>query len=524
MTRVLARRAQADVKPVLVLVCITLVGVWDVIAGATLLSMDTGIGFYPWFTFLGHSLRAGTIPGWNPHQFAGTPFAADPESGWMYVPAMAAFTLLPPAAAAKTFIVLHVLLAGVFAYALARTLGAAPVAAVLAGETYALSGFLFGHAVCCFAFAGVAVWLPLVLLGAERAIRGQDWWTRGAWWGLAGLGLSQIFAAWVGQGAYYAVLLLGAHLLYRTLLAPACPHSGLWTRLGNLLMHGAGCLLFAVALAAAGLFPRLEFNALSNLPGGYPDSGPDTAASLTDWGFIRDWDVILFTPGFHYAGIWAFALALVAPVVGLRRLGVALFVAKQLPSVIASDKVPVKLERGHTLVYEDQDVQIFESPDALPHFRIVYGAQEVRPGDALALLTSGTIDSRHTTILEVPPPPLEQPAADAHEQVELMAYEANRIQVRMTTTAPGMLVVSEVHYPAWRATVDGKAATVYVADHIFRAVPIPEGTHMVELRYASETLQVGLVVSVCAVGLLLGLMVGAVRRRARRSTDPDQIR
>jgi hypothetical protein len=192
-----------------------------------------------------------------------------------------------------------------------------------------------------------------------------------------------------------------------------------------------------------------------------------------------------------------------------------------VPSVTASDEVPVNLERGHTLVYEDQDVQIFESPDALPHLRIVYEAQEVRPGDALALLTSGTIDSRQTTILEVPPPPLQQPAADAHERVELVAYEANRIQVLVTTTVPGMLVMSEVHYPAWRATVDGKPATVYVADHVFRAVPIAEGTHMVELRYASETLQVGLLVSVCAVGLLLGLIVGVVRRRYAFRTPSD---
>ena len=48
---------------------------------------------------------------WNPYQFAGTPFAADPESGWAYVPAMLFFWILPLSQAAASFMLFHVLLA-----------------------------------------------------------------------------------------------------------------------------------------------------------------------------------------------------------------------------------------------------------------------------------------------------------------------------------------------------------------------------------------------------------------------------
>src|SRR3954465_2924971 len=51
--------------------------------------------FFPVYSYLGERLRAFDIPGWNPHQFSGSPFLGDPESGWMYVPAMAVYTLLP---------------------------------------------------------------------------------------------------------------------------------------------------------------------------------------------------------------------------------------------------------------------------------------------------------------------------------------------------------------------------------------------------------------------------------------------
>jgi len=52
----------------------------------------------------------------------------------------------------------------------------------------------------------------------------------------------------------------------------------------------------ATCLAAAGLLPRLEYNAVSNLPGGYPDQAASAMPSLTDWGFLKDWDRVLLRP------------------------------------------------------------------------------------------------------------------------------------------------------------------------------------------------------------------------------------
>src|SRR5207248_7644382 len=89
----------------------TFVANWDVLFGQMLIGMDSATAFYPWYAFLGEQLRNGHIPVWNPHTFAGAPFAADPESGWMYLPAMLAFTLLPIETAARSFIVLQAVLA-----------------------------------------------------------------------------------------------------------------------------------------------------------------------------------------------------------------------------------------------------------------------------------------------------------------------------------------------------------------------------------------------------------------------------
>src|SRR5215210_3370782 len=113
----------ADFATVLALFALTVVGEWDLFRTEVTLGADAATQYYPFYYFQGESLWSGSIPAWNHHQFSGTPFAADPLTGWSYLPAMVLFTLLPLVAAVKGLMFLHLLLAGLFAYALGRALG-----------------------------------------------------------------------------------------------------------------------------------------------------------------------------------------------------------------------------------------------------------------------------------------------------------------------------------------------------------------------------------------------------------------
>src|SRR5262249_53921942 len=74
--------------------------------------------FLPNYSWLGERLRALDIPGWNPNQFSGTPFAGDPSSGWGYFLAMLVYAVLPAEPATTLFITLHVIISAAAAYAL----------------------------------------------------------------------------------------------------------------------------------------------------------------------------------------------------------------------------------------------------------------------------------------------------------------------------------------------------------------------------------------------------------------------
>src|SRR5919202_6969698 len=332
----------SDLVAVSVLFALTFVAEWDLMRHETTLGMDAATQYYPWYSFLGESLRAGEIPGWNPYQFSGTPFAADPHTGWSYLPAMVLFTLLPLVGAAKGSMFLHLLLAGLSTYALARVLGMRIPGAVLAAVAYEYSGFLYLVNPCCFNYIGVMAWLPLALLGVELAIRSRRWPRRLLWWGISGLALSQSLASWFGQGSYYALLVLGGYVLYRTLLSPAGDAPGVKGRLLGCMLHGGAVLSFGFALAAAGVLPRLEYNALSNLAGGYPaEIVAQGGWSLGDW-------VLLLKPGVWYAGITILALALVAPLIAWGRFAVPYFAFLSLAALILTSQGPTSV---HWLLY-----------------------------------------------------------------------------------------------------------------------------------------------------------------------------
>ncbi|PLS81951.1 MAG: hypothetical protein CYG59_05175, partial [Chloroflexi bacterium] len=132
-----------DLVCVLGLLLLTAVVQWNLLLDGTLVGLDSATQWYPWYSFLGESLRSGHIPMWNPHSFAGTPFAADPLSGWTYLPAMVLFTIFPVSAAAKAYLFVHPLLAGLSMYALARTLRVNVVGAVMASIVYEFNGFMY---------------------------------------------------------------------------------------------------------------------------------------------------------------------------------------------------------------------------------------------------------------------------------------------------------------------------------------------------------------------------------------------
>jgi hypothetical protein len=313
--------------------------------------MDSLTQYYPWYSYLGESLRSGTLPGWNPHQLSGTPFAGDPLSGWSYLPAMFFFTLFPLTLAAGGYLVFHLLLAGMGCFALARTLGIKTPGALLSAVAYEFGSYLYIRNACCFPYASIMVWLPLAILGAEMALKSRRLLDRGLWCALSGVAVSQMLASWLGQGAYYALLVLGGYIAYRALLfPPVTPVNarGLRSRVFGFLVTGGAVLGVGGLLAAAGLLPRLEYNAFTQLAGGYPEAqrfkGGLEAVDLRR---------LFVPPALYYGGAIVVSLALAAPVVARReatRFALPFFAGVSVAALTLAGKSPTLLHSALELL------------------------------------------------------------------------------------------------------------------------------------------------------------------------------
>lgn len=743
---------------------------WDLAAGGTRIGLDSAVFFYPIFGLLGDRLASGDLlPGWNPHQFAGAPLLADPQSGWGYLPAMLVFTVFPLTTAAPAFALLHVLMAAFGLYALSRVLGVGPLGALVAGSAFAGSGFVRDRSVCCFAHMMVAVWIPPMLIGIELALRAKSWSARIGWWALGGFSISQIFAGWLGQGAVYALLLLGLWAVVRTMIVPARERSRSWNgRASDLVLHGAAVLGLGFGLAAMTLLPRLEFNRLSSLDGGY------SGVEATVGGLVQlrgDADRLLH-PGGWYAGAAALALALTAPLLarrywqtwllsacaalalvlsfrqttplhallyqilpGFERLhrhyperlllilylsiallaGVAIdalrgrgsrapiaallpaaafaaalgfdatvpawakllaivtivvvalaavpiaplrsaipialalvvvvdgfgsgpkavdkfprvdladyylptesarFLAGQTaaepsryfgyaPQIILSDQWvpapyrflfadpatanlvvnnratstgledvqgynPVRLQRfvelfdranqqsqeyreanvlpggihsplldllntryivvsgeqptplelaGLPVVFDNGAARILERPNPLPRAWLVHEARQATDEETRTALLAGAFDPRTVALVPGPPPALQPPANPANDRVTIVDHAADEIRITTESDSASLLLMSEIVYPAWEATVDGEPVEILTADGLIRAIAVPAGSHTIVARFDSSSLKLGLAITATT---LLGIVLGAGlatyhQRRHRRA-------
>lgn len=751
----------------LLLCAVAVGGAWATLKGGAVVGLDTATQYYPWYAHLGERLRAGDLPGWNPHTFSGAPFAADPLSGWTYLPAMLLFSLLPVATAVAALVLSHLLLAALGAYALARALGMRPAAAMVSGVAYGSSGFLYANSVCCTPYAAVEAWLPLAFLGVELAARSALGRAALSWCGLSGVALSQIFAVWPGQGAAYALLALGLYVPYRVALDPPRGSMEFRSRIRATLVIGSAVLFFTFGLAAAGLLPRAEYVTVSNLAGGYERLGGVTRG----WSVLH-WGLLLLPSLTWYAGGTVLLLAYLAPLIARRRYAAPFFACLTLGALVLSlpggtplhlllyllpgvdqlhphsperimlvfylggamlagataDRlcemgrkgaalalvpatgtvlglllrdagldVPVamllalvlttvsvaagpllpaagrlaptllalaalidlsaagreairaglatsgreglqqvdlrsyygplrmgrflapdigdqpfryvgyassavrrapytiryadpeilalevnnralisgaqdiqgynpvhiarydeyvaalngrtqnyhdaelfeaglaspllgplnvryiavsaragepdvrRLEREYLVAFEAGGVKALENRNAFPRAWIVHSMRQVRRGEALDLLVSGAVDLRKMALLEAPPPRLDAPYNADAEEARVTVYEPDKMRLRTSSSGAGLLVLSEVYYPAWRAYIDGRPVPLYVANHALRAVPLPSGEHTVELRFESRALLVGLAVT-STVSLLLLALIGSVAR------------
>ncbi|MBA3263202.1 MAG: YfhO family protein [Thermoleophilaceae bacterium] len=169
---------------------------------------------------------------------------------------------------------------------------------------------------------------------------------------------------------------------------------------------------------------------------------------------------------------------------------------------------------GVRLTYDGPDARLYRVEDALPRAFVV-PAQQVVAGDdeAFAAVTSPDFDPLESAVTEKRIGDLPERASGAGT-ARIVRYEPERVVIRASSDGPALVVLSDNHYPGWKAKVDGKPVGVERVDYLLRGVPVGAGAHTVEFSYEPLSWRVGWIVSVLAlIALAAAVVVGRRRRR-----------
>jgi len=156
------------------------------------------------------------------------------------------------------------------------------------------------------------------------------------------------------------------------------------------------------------------------------------------------------------------------------------------------------------------DITLYEFPAALPRAFVVGQAKLIaEKNERLQLLASDRMNLRQTVILDkaldwqLPP---EQ--TGGVNRVTKIEKNGNRYHLETETPGGGFLVITENNLPGWSATVDGKDAEIFTADHAFIGLALPPGNHKVALRYWPRGLTAGLILALLSlVAAVAGLAI-----------------
>lgn len=168
-------------------------------------------------------------------------------------------------------------------------------------------------------------------------------------------------------------------------------------------------------------------------------------------------------------------------------------------------------------VYEDLNWKVYERPSAFPRAWLVHQVQRVSSEDEefarlgeLNLREVAVTQERIDGIFESP----KSPVASAGS-VQFTRYSPLDVEFSVTSGGRALLVVSDMFYGGWQATVNGKLETIHRVNGALRGIVVNGGHSTVRMRYAPRSVTIGFVFLLLAITGCAAVFVLLLRQTRR---------
>ncbi|MFN2589617.1 MAG: YfhO family protein [Actinomycetota bacterium] len=163
---------------------------------------------------------------------------------------------------------------------------------------------------------------------------------------------------------------------------------------------------------------------------------------------------------------------------------------------------------------------LYRLPGPAPRASVLFSWRTVQPREALSAVLDETFDPETEAVVAAGPARPPDPPADrtGTGTASYRQVSPNHVRVTVVTDGAGLLVVRDAFDRNWVATVDGREERVLLTDYLMQGIPVPAGSHVVELTYRDDAVGVGLLVSGLSWGGLIAASLIAATTARRRSS------
>ena len=141
----------------------------------------------------------------------------------------------------------------------------------------------------------------------------------------------------------------------------------------------------------------------------------------------------------------------------------------------------------------------------------------------------GTADLRHEAVADASfADILGESLPQTDGTVTITHYMADELTYTARSGSGGVIVFSEIYYPGWTATVDGKPADIGRVNYVLRAIRVDAGEHEIRLTFHPRSVTVTETIAYAAYALLIIVIavavIAAVRRKKSAAGDITKVR
>jgi hypothetical protein len=181
---------------------------------------------------------------------------------------------------------------------------------------------------------------------------------------------------------------------------------------------------------------------------------------------------------------------------------------------------PMDIQLGDASIWKefrrDRRVIVYENLRAQPRSWIVPETLSLDAADIKQAIQTSTLpdgrpyDPRAVALIEEPLG-LQSPK-DPEASAHVIAYANTSLDIQTINRQPAFLVLADLYYPGWLASVNGTPSRIFQTNYVQRGVLLPAGRNRVHFVFRPLSFYIGLGVSSAGVGLSILAALLALKR------------